>query len=80
MEPWIAEAPDAAERRKRKLLSVISAQTMHEVLVELEREHGNARRFLTFGGVEDAHSTICAIACADDARPQSAMAGMSQRA
>jgi hypothetical protein len=54
LEPWIAEAPDAAERRKRKLLSVISAQTMHEVLVELERQHGSAREFLASVGVEES--------------------------
>ena len=53
LEPWIAEAPDAAERRKRKLLSVITAQTMHEVLVELERQHGSTRELLASVGVEE---------------------------
>jgi protein-tyrosine phosphatase len=54
LEPWIAEAPDAAERRKRKLLSVITAQTMHEVLVELERQHGSTRELLASVGVEES--------------------------
>jgi protein-tyrosine phosphatase len=54
MEPWIAEAPDAAERRKRTLLSIISAQTMDEVLAELEREHGSTREFLLSAGVDRA--------------------------
>ena len=54
LEPWIAEAPDAAERRKRKLLSVITAQTMHEVLVELERRHGSTRELLASVGVEES--------------------------
>jgi protein-tyrosine phosphatase len=54
MEPWIAEAPDAAERRKRTLLSIISAQTMEEVLAELEREHGSTHEFLLSAGVDRA--------------------------
>jgi len=53
MQPWIEKAPDVAERRKRQLLSVISAQAMHDVLVELEREHGSARGYLADAGVED---------------------------
>jgi protein-tyrosine phosphatase len=52
MDPWIADAPDAAERRKRRLLSVISADTMRHVLVDLEREHGSAHAFLVAGGAE----------------------------
>jgi len=51
MDPWIAEAPDAAERRKRTLLSIISAKTMDQVVVELEREHGSVRGFLVSAGV-----------------------------
>jgi hypothetical protein len=53
MEPWIADAPDAAELRKRKLLSVISAKTMQEVLDALEREHGSVDEFLLRGGVDE---------------------------
>lgn len=53
VDEWIDEAPDAAERRKRRLLSVMPAQAMHDVLVELEREHGNVREFLVSAGVEE---------------------------
>jgi hypothetical protein len=53
VDAWIAEAPDDTERRKRRLLSVMPAQAMHDVLVELEREHGSARAFLTSAGVEE---------------------------
>jgi hypothetical protein len=52
MDPWIAEAPDEAERRKRRLLSIISAETMHHVLDDLEREHGSAHEFLVAGGAD----------------------------
>jgi hypothetical protein len=48
---WIDDAPDEAERRKRRFLSVMPAQAMHDVFVELEREHGSARHFLLAGGV-----------------------------
>jgi protein-tyrosine phosphatase len=52
MDPWIAEAPDAAEERKRRLLSVISADTMRHVLADLEREHGSVGEFLVGGGAD----------------------------
>jgi protein-tyrosine phosphatase len=52
VDAWVAEAPDETERRKRRLLSVMPAQAMHDVLVELEREHGSAQAFLTSAGVE----------------------------
>jgi protein-tyrosine phosphatase len=47
---WIEEVPDEAERRKRRLLSVMPAKAMHDVLVDLEREHGNARDYLLRAG------------------------------
>ena len=53
MDPWIAEAPDEAERRKRRLLSIISAETMQHVLDDLEGEHGSAREFLVSGGADE---------------------------
>jgi len=52
IEDWVAEAPDDAERRKRRLLSVISAETMHNVLDELERRHGSIRSFLVESGAD----------------------------
>jgi protein-tyrosine phosphatase len=50
---WIAEAPDEAERRKRRILSVMPPEVMRDVLVELEREHGSAAGYLRTGGVGD---------------------------
>ena len=50
---WITEAPDETEERKRRLLSVMPAQAMHDVLIELEREHGSARAFLSSAGVDE---------------------------
>jgi protein-tyrosine phosphatase len=51
---WIAEAPDEAERRKRRLLAVMPAEAMSDVLVDLEREHGSSRAYLTRAGVDAA--------------------------
>ena len=53
VDGWVAEAPDEDERRKRRLLSVMPAQAMYDVLVDLEREHGSARAFLTSAGVDE---------------------------
>ena len=50
---WIGEAPDDAERRKRRLLAVMSAATMEQVLTELERAHGSVREFLVGAGADD---------------------------
>ena len=52
IESWVAEAPDEAERRKRRLLSVMSAPTMRNVLGELERRHGSIRSFLVESGAD----------------------------
>jgi hypothetical protein len=53
LDGWIDNAPDHAERRMRRLLSVMPAQVMHDVLVQLEREHGSAREYLLGAGVEE---------------------------
>jgi protein tyrosine/serine phosphatase len=52
VEAWIAEAPDEAERRKRRILSVMPAAAMRNVLVELERRHGSIREFLLESGAD----------------------------
>jgi protein-tyrosine phosphatase len=52
---WIGEAPDEAERRKRRILSVMPPEVMRDVLVDLEREHGSAREFLRGAGVDHHH-------------------------
>jgi protein-tyrosine phosphatase len=53
IEGWVAEAPDDAERRKRRLLSVMAAATMQGVLEELERRHGTIRGFLVAAGADE---------------------------
>jgi protein-tyrosine phosphatase len=50
---WVGEAPDEAERRKRRLLSVMSAATMQGVLTELEQAHGSVRGYLLDAGADD---------------------------
>jgi protein-tyrosine phosphatase len=50
---WIDEAPDDAERRMRRILSVMPAQVMHDVLVQVEHEHGSAREYLLGAGVDE---------------------------
>jgi protein-tyrosine phosphatase len=50
---WVADAPDEAERRKRRLLSVMSAATMQGVLVELERRHRTVRAYLAGAGADE---------------------------
>jgi protein-tyrosine phosphatase len=51
---WIAEAPDEAEHRKRRLLSAMPADAMRGALAELERRHGSARAYLLEAGVAAA--------------------------
>jgi protein-tyrosine phosphatase len=53
-DEWIAEAPDEAERRKRRLLSVMPPETMHDVLLQLEREHGSIDAYLLGAGVDES--------------------------
>lgn len=53
IEGWLAEAPDEAERRKRRLLAVMAAPTMQGVLEELERRHGTIRDFLIGAGADE---------------------------
>jgi protein-tyrosine phosphatase len=50
-DEWIAEASDPAERTKRRLLTVMPAAAMHDVIVELEARHGSAADYLIAGGV-----------------------------
>jgi protein-tyrosine phosphatase len=52
-ESWIEDAPDEAERRERRLLIVMPAAAMREVLVELERRYGTTRDYLLRGGADD---------------------------
>lgn len=50
IEEWVGAAPDEAEARKRRILSVMPAAAMRNVLVELERRHGGIREFLVDAG------------------------------
>lgn len=54
IDGWVDEAPDDAERRKRRLLSVMPAATMRNVLDELEHRHGSIRGFLVESGADGA--------------------------
>ena len=47
---WIREAPDEAERRKRRLLSVMPADSMRGLLADLEERHGGVSGYLTTSG------------------------------
>lgn len=49
---WIEEAPDEAERRKRRLLSAMPAAAMRGALLELEHRHGSSRDYLLGAGVD----------------------------
>lgn len=49
---WIDAAPDDAELRKRRLLSVMPAEAMRGAIGELERKHGSARQYLLDAGVD----------------------------
>ena len=50
---WVDEAPDEAERRKRRLLAVMSAATMQGALNELEQAHGSVRDYLFAAGADE---------------------------
>ena len=52
IEDWVGAAPDEAEARKRRILSVMPAAAMRNVLVELERRHGTVREFLLDAGAD----------------------------
>jgi protein-tyrosine phosphatase len=52
-DEWIEAADEDGERERRRLLSVMPAEAMRDVLVELERRHGSAWAYLAGAGVED---------------------------
>ena len=52
-EPWIAEAADEIERRRRRRMAATPARAMHDVLDELERRYGSVRAYLRAGGATD---------------------------
>jgi protein tyrosine/serine phosphatase len=50
---WIAEAPDETERERRRRISAGEPHAMLDVLAELERRYGSARRYLIEGGATE---------------------------
>jgi hypothetical protein len=52
IEEWVDAASDEAEARKRRILSVMPAAAMRNVLHQLERRHGSIREFLLESGAE----------------------------
>jgi protein-tyrosine phosphatase len=54
VDAWIAEAPDDTERRKRRILSIMPAAAMRNVLLELEQKHGDIGEFLVGAGADAA--------------------------
>ena len=50
-DEWLDEAVTDQEREKRRLLSIMPADAMREVLEELERRHGGAWSYLEASGV-----------------------------
>jgi protein-tyrosine phosphatase len=49
---WVEAAPDDVQRRKRRLLSVMPAVAMRDVLVTLEQRHGSVQNYLVQGGAD----------------------------
>ena len=50
VQSWIEEAPDAAERKHRRLLSLCPQQAIVTVLEELEARHGSVEEYLLAAG------------------------------
>jgi protein tyrosine/serine phosphatase len=53
IDTWIADAETEDERRRRRLLSVVSAEVMVETLEALEAQHGSVRGYLSEAGVSE---------------------------
>ncbi len=51
---WIDEATDDDERERRRMLAVIPAEAMLEVLEQLDARHGGVRSYLLKGGLDEA--------------------------
>jgi len=49
---WVDSAPDEDERSKRRLLAVMPAAAMRDVLVEIDRRHGSAEGYLREAGLD----------------------------
>jgi protein-tyrosine phosphatase len=53
LEQWIAEADDEEERVLRTRVSASPAETMIEVLTEVERRYGGVREYLVAAGLDE---------------------------
>jgi protein tyrosine/serine phosphatase len=54
VDPWLAAAPDAAERERRRRMTATPAETMRGVLAALEERYGGASGYLEAAGVDAA--------------------------
>jgi len=50
---WISEAKDDDERERRRLLSIMPAEAMRDVLLELEGQHASTPAYLADAGVDN---------------------------
>jgi hypothetical protein len=57
---WLAEAPDDAERERRRRISEPAGRTLIEVLEEIERSEGIRERLLASGAEEAALDRLVA--------------------
>ena len=57
---WLAEAPDEAERERRRRISQPAGRTLVDVLGEIEREEGIRNRLVDAGADEDALDGLAA--------------------
>jgi protein-tyrosine phosphatase len=53
LDDWVAEADEEAERERRRRQSATPADSMRNVLQELERRYGGVAEFLRAGGATD---------------------------
>jgi protein-tyrosine phosphatase len=54
VQPWIDDAPDVDERKRRRLLSLCPPQAIVSVLEQLEGRHGNVDEYLLAAGATAA--------------------------
>lgn len=53
LDAWIAEAPDRAQRERRRRVSTTPRDAMVQVLAELERRYGGVAGYLRAGGASE---------------------------
>lgn len=53
LEPWLAEAADGVERRRREKLSLTPSSAMARVVADIEARYGSVRGYLGAAGVDE---------------------------